>query len=64
MSVIYNGKEYRVKNKQGFLMLNLSRKKIKKISDPEINSDRINGYLKRQSLFIKLYLKEINKDHG
>lgn len=33
MSVIYNGKEYRVKNKQGFLMLNLSRKKIKKISE-------------------------------
>jgi hypothetical protein len=33
-------------------------------SDPEINSDRIKGYLKRQRFFIKLYLKEINKDQG
>ena len=30
-------------------------------SHPDMNSERIKGYLKRQRFFIKLYLKEINK---
>ncbi len=31
-------------------------------SYPDINSDRMKGYLKRQRFFMKLYLKEVNKD--
>ena len=31
-------------------------------SDPDMNSERIKGYLKRQRFFMKLYLKEVNKD--
>ena len=31
-------------------------------SDPEMNSERIKGYLKRQRFFMKLYLKEVNKN--
>ncbi len=31
-------------------------------SEPDINSERIKGYLKRQRFFMKLYLKEVNKD--
>ncbi len=31
-------------------------------SHPDMNSDRVKGYLKRQRFFIKLYLKEVNKD--
>ena len=30
-------------------------------SHPDMNSERIKGYLKRQRFFIKLYLKEVNK---
>jgi len=33
-------------------------------SDPEMNSERIKGYLKRQRFFMKLYLKEINKNNS
>ena len=31
-------------------------------SDPDINSGRLKGYLKQQRLFIKRYLKEVNKN--
>ena len=31
-------------------------------NDPEANSKRYKGYLKRQRFFMKLYLKEVNKD--
>ena len=31
-------------------------------NDPDMNSERINGYLKRQRFFMKLYLKEVNKN--
>ena len=30
-------------------------------SDPDINSGRLKGYLKQQRLFMKRYLKEVNK---
>ena len=33
-------------------------------SDPDMNSERIKGYLKRQRFFMKLYLKEVNKDNS
>ena len=33
-------------------------------SDPEMNSERIKGYLKRQRFFMKLYLKEVNKNNA
>jgi len=31
-------------------------------NDPDVISDRIKGYLERQRFFMKLYLKEVNKD--
>lgn len=31
-------------------------------NDPDMNSERIKGYLKRQRFFMKLYLKEVNKN--
>ena len=33
-------------------------------SDLDMNSERIKGYLKRQRFFMKLYLKEVNKDNS
>ena len=33
-------------------------------NDPEPNSMRYKGYLKRQRFFMKLYLKEVNKDNS
>ena len=29
---------------------------------PDMNSERIKGYLKRQRYFMKLFLKEVNKE--
>jgi hypothetical protein len=31
-------------------------------SDPDLKSDGVKGYLKRQRFFMKLYLKEVNKN--
>ena len=31
---------------------------------PDINSERIKGYLKRQRYFMKLFLKEVNKEYS
>jgi len=31
-------------------------------NSPDMNSERIKGYLKRQRFFMKLYLKEVNKN--
>ena len=31
-------------------------------SNPDMNSSQVKDYLKRQRYFIKLYLKEVNKD--
>jgi hypothetical protein len=31
-------------------------------NDPDLKSEAIKGYLKRQRFFIKLYLREINKN--
>ena len=45
---------------QNLEALNFLQNLIK--SDPEMNSERIKGYLKRQRFFMKLYLKEVNKD--
>ena len=55
-------KKFENTKEQNLETLEFIQKMIK--SDPEINSDRIKGYLKRQRFFIKLYLKEINKDQG
>ena len=55
-------KKFENSKKQNLETLEFIQKIIK--NDPDINSDRIKGYLKRQRLFIKLYLKEINKDQG
>ncbi|MBY8978780.1 MAG: hypothetical protein KGD72_00185 [Candidatus Lokiarchaeota archaeon] len=33
-------------------------------NDPDMNSERIKGYLKRQRFFMKLYLKEVNKNNS
>jgi len=55
-------KKFENTKEQNLETLEFIQKIIK--SDPEINSDRIKGYLKRQRFFIKLYLKEINKDQG
>jgi len=55
-------KKFENTKEQNLETLEFIQKIIK--SDPEINSDRIKGYLKRQRLFIKLYLKEVNKDQG
>jgi len=33
-------------------------------NDPEVSSDKIKGYLKRQRFFMKLYLKEVNKNEA
>ena len=55
-------KKFENTKEQNLETLEFIQKIIK--SDPEINSDRIKGYLQRQRLFIKLYLREINKDQG
>ena len=55
-------KKFQNTKEQNLEALEFIQKIIK--SDPEINSDRIKGYLKRQRLFMKLYLKEVNKDQG
>jgi hypothetical protein len=31
---------------------------------PDMNSERIKGYLKRQRYFMKLFLKEVNKEYS
>lgn len=33
-------------------------------SDLDMNSERIKGYLKRQRFFMKLYMKEVNKNNS
>jgi len=30
-------------------------------SSPDLNSEQVKGYLKRQRFFMKLYLREVNK---
>jgi len=55
-------KKFKNTKEQNLETLKFIQKIIK--SDPEINSDRVKGYLKRQRLFMKLYLKEVNKDQG
>ena len=33
-------------------------------NSPDMNSERIKGYLKRQRYFMKLFLKEVNKEYS
>ena len=54
-------KEFEKTKEQTLEALEFIQKLIK--SDPDMKSDRIKGYLKRQRFFIKLYLKEMNKNN-
>ena len=53
-------KQFDKTKEQNLEALNFLQNLIK--SDPDMNSERIKGYLKRQRFFMKLYLKEVNKD--
>ena len=46
--------------KQNLEVLQFIQKTIK--SNPDMNSSQVKNYLKRQRYFIKLYLKEVNKE--
>ena len=45
---------------QNLKVLQFIQRTIK--SNPDMNSSQVKDYLKRQRYFIKLYLKEVNKD--
>ncbi|MBY9016377.1 MAG: hypothetical protein KGD68_11840 [Candidatus Lokiarchaeota archaeon] len=53
-------KQFEKTKEQNLEALKFIQKLIKR--DPDLKSDRIKGYLKRQRFFMKLYLKEVNKD--
>jgi len=52
--------EFENTKEQNFEVLQFIQKMIR--SYPDMNSSQIKDYLKRQRYFIKLYLKEVNKD--
>ena len=52
--------EFEKTKEQNLEVLQFIQRMIK--SNPDINSSQVKDYLKRQRYFIKLYLKEINKD--
>ena len=52
--------EFEKTKKQNLEVLQFIQKTIK--SNPNMNSSQIKDYLKLQRYFIKLYLKEVNKD--
>jgi len=52
--------EFENTKEQNFEVLQFIQKMIK--SNPDMNSSQVKDYLKRQRYFIKLYLKEVNKD--
>ena len=45
---------------QNLKVLQFIQRMIK--SNPDMNSNQVKDYLKRQRYFMKLYLKEVNKD--
>jgi len=55
-------KHFEKTKEQNLEALKFIQKLIK--NDPDLKSDRIKGYLKRQRFFMKLYLKEVNKNNS
>lgn len=56
----YTIKQFDKSKEQNLEALNFIQNLIK--NDPDMNSERIKGYLKRQRFFMKLFLKEVNKN--
>jgi len=52
--------EFENTKEQNFEVLQFIQKMIK--SNPDMNSSQLKDYLKRQRYFMKLYLKDVNKD--
>ncbi len=52
--------EFENTKEQNFEVLQFIQKMIK--SNPDMNSSQVKDYLKRQRYFMKLYLKDVNKD--
>ncbi len=57
---IYKIVEFEKTKEQNLEVLQFIQRMIK--SYPDMNSSQVKDYLKRQRYFIKLYLKEVNKD--
>jgi len=55
-------KEFEKTKAQTLEALEFIQKIIK--NHPDLKSDRIKGYLKRQRYFIKLFLEEVNKKYS
>ena len=55
-------KEFEKTKAQTLEALEFIQKIIK--TNPDLKSDRIKGYLKRQRYFIKLFLEEVNKEYS
>jgi len=55
-------KQFDKTKEQNLEVLQYIQKLIK--SDPNMKSELIKGYLKRQRFFIKLYLKEVNRNNS
>jgi hypothetical protein len=53
-------KRFENSKEQNLEVLQFIQRMIK--SNPDLNSDQVKDYLKRQRYFIKLYLKEVNKE--
>ncbi len=58
----YAIKQFDKTKEQNLEALQYIQKLIK--SDPDANSERIKGWLKQQRFFMKLYLKEVNKNNS
>ena len=56
----YTIKIFEKTKEQNLEVLQFIQKSIK--NNPDMNSDQVKDYLKRQRYFIKLYLKEVNKE--
>jgi hypothetical protein len=54
-------KEFEKTKEQMLEALEFIQKIIK--NDPDLKSDRIKGYLRRQRYFMKLFLEEVNKEY-
>ncbi|NVM16991.1 MAG: hypothetical protein HWN80_04695 [Candidatus Lokiarchaeota archaeon] len=55
-------KEFEKTREQTLEALEFIQKIIK--NHPDLKSDRIKGYLRRQRYFMKLFLEEVNKDYS
>jgi len=55
-------KEFKKTKEQTLEALEFIQKLIK--NHPDMKSDRIKGYLRRQRYFMKLFLEEVNKEYS